>query len=375
MKDRNKITRDIKETSRSKGTQGVMPRMLVVATTPLCMDGLTAVLLRMAEIAKQYFQVDFALGEGAEDSVSEKLKEIGIAYLLPNRSRKTLKYIRFLSRVVKSGSYTAVYIHGNSGTMAVDLIGAKLGGATVRITHCHNWAKQPALKRLTLGTLMNHLATHPVSCGMKAGEALYSGSFTLIPNGVDTKKFKFSQMTREEQRDNLNISDCFAVGHIGRFTKQKNHERLLRIFREVRKIREDAVLMLCGTGELLQEVKEQAKDLGEAVRFCGSVAKPQNYMMAMDVFVLPSFFEGFPLVGVEAQTCGLPCVFSDAITREVAVAPNVEYLSLEEDDRMWAKTICNMKCKDRDSAAERIAAAGYDIETMRKRAEEFLSSL
>ena len=256
--------------------------------------------------------------------------------------------------------------------MAFDLLAAFLGGATVRITHVHNCAPQPLLKQKTLGVLLNRLVTRPVACSEAAGKMLYTRPFTVLTNGVDCKRFSFSPEIRAAIRNELHISDAFVVGHIGRFSPQKNHRRLLRIFASLLQLRPSAVLLLCGEGEDMAGCREEAAklDIADSVLFLGKVEQPQNYYQAMDVFVLPSLFEGLPLVGVEAQCAGLPCVFSDAITKETGILPNCVFLPLEAPDASWADAIVNGRVPDRASAAELVAKAGYTEQALREQIQE-----
>lgn len=350
-------------------------KILVVATTPLCVDGLTEVLVNIAGIAKESGKaaVSFALGEGAEAQTENRLKQIGQVHLLPGRKKHLLSYIKALENLVRNGRYDIVHIHGNSSTMALDLFACRAAG--IRITHCHNWARQPALKSLTLGTIMNRLVTCPVACSRRAGEALYSKPFTVIRNGINPEKFRFSAGTREAVRKELGLENAFIVGHIGRFTEQKNHVRLIRIFEAVLRSRPEAVLILCGTGELEQEIRQEAarRGLENKARFMGVVQNPQDYLMAMDAFVLPSLFEGLPLVGIEAQATGLHCVFADTITDEAAVLPETEFVSLEEPDEKWAEIICENRMTNRKNAADVIESAGYGMDTVREQVKALYS--
>lgn len=352
-------------------------KLLIIATTPLCVDGLTEVLLHTAIIANELFTVEFSLGEESEQKILERLKRIGTVFTMPSRKKSPYKYYFALKKLIRSRNYYAVYIHGNSGTMALDLLAAKCGGAPVRITHCHNQAEQSWIRRNTIGKLMNQLTTQRVACSKASGEALYTKPFTVIRNGIDTNRFCFSEKERKKTRDELGVQDAFVIGHIGRFSEQKNHKRLIEIFSHVLDIRPDAKLLLCGTGELLSVVMEQIECAGlkNRVVYCGSSDCPEKYYATMDVFVLPSLFEGFPLVGVEAQASGLPCVFSDTITREADITGNVRFLSLQASDQTWAEEICAVHGTDRNKAAEQVKAAGYDYEDVKTQIRAFFAGL
>ena len=337
-----------------------MKRILLIATTRLCEDGLTEILLRCADVAGEG-QVGIALGEGYDPAIEKKLQQKAILYPMPSRKHRLPSYMVSLSRLIANEQYETVHIHGNSATMAFDLLAAYLGGAKNRITHVHNCAKQPVLKQLTLGTVLNRLVTCPVACSEASGKQLYRGSFRVLTNGVACDSFAFSPLVREKMRSELGIENAFVIGHIGRFSPQKNQAKLIDIFAEILKKRPDAVLLLCGEGENMESCKEKVKkmEIDEKVLFLGNVKEPQNYYQAMDVFVMPSLFEGLPLVGVEAQASGLPCVFSDTITKETQILPSCTFLPLNANNNIWSEVIVSCKASDREKAHHLVEKAGF----------------
>lgn len=343
-----------------------MKKVLLIATTRLSMDGLTEILLRVARIAAREYSVGFALGEGCSTDIQPQLEAIGSVYELPSRKKQLPFYMAALASLVKKKGYEVVHIHGNSATMAFDLLAAWAGGATVRITHCHNCAYQPALKQVTLGKLLNRLVTDPVACSRAAGEMLYTRPFRVLVNGIDCERFSFVPSVREQMRQKLGLQDCFVVGHIGRFSQQKNHIRLLHIFKAILQQKPQARLLLCGQGENFEQSQQEADVLGIAgeVLFCGNVKRPEDYLQAMDVFVLPSLFEGLPIVGVEAQASGLPCIFADTITQEVKILPQTQFLALTQPDEVWAECIVQTKPMERSLAGHRVESAGFAEENL-----------
>lgn len=346
--------------------QLAMKKVLLIATTCLSMDGLTEILLRVARIAAREYSVGFALGEGCITDIQQQLEAIGSVYELPSRKKQLPCYMAALASLVKKKGYEVVHIHGNSATMAFDLLAAWAGGATVRITHCHNCAYQPALKQATFGKLLNRLVTDPVACSRAAGKMLYTRPFRVLVNGIDCERFSFVPSVRKQMRQKLGLQDCFVVGHIGRFSQQKNHTRLLHIFKAVLQQKPQARLLLCGQGENLEQSQQEADALGIAgkVLFCGNVKRPEDYLQAMDVFVLPSLFEGLPIVGVEAQASGLPCIFADTITQEVKILPQTQFLALTQPDEVWAECIVQTKPMERSLAGHRVESAGFAEENL-----------
>ena len=238
-----------------------MKKILMIATTRLCVDGLTEILLKVVRIAAREYSADFALGEGCDMDILPKLEGLGQIHELPSRKKALPCYMTALAILIKKNGYGTVHIHGNSATMAFDLLASCMGGAVVRITHCHNCAHQPVLKQATLGRILNRLVTDPVACSRAAREMLYTRPFRVLVNGVDCERFSFDSSRRKQMRQKLGMQGCFVVGHIGRFSQQKNHTRLLHIFKAVLPLRPQARLLLCGEGENFERSRREQRSL------------------------------------------------------------------------------------------------------------------
>ena len=143
----------------------------------------------------------------------------------------------------------------------------------------------------------------------------------LINNAVDSEKYAYNPLLREELRQELKLGNKFVVGHIGRFCNQKNHLFLLKVFTMLQREKNDSCLLLVGDGEQRNSIEKEVDRLGltSNVVFLGIRSDIDKILQVMDVFVLPSLFEGLPVVGVEAQAAGLPCVISDSITQEMKI--------------------------------------------------------
>ena len=155
------------------------------------------------------------------------------------------------------------------------------------------------------------------------------------------------------------------IGHVGRFNLQKNHTRLLDIFAHIAKAAPDARLALIGVGELEQSTQDK-------VLFLGQMANVNEWYQAMDCFVLPSLFEGLPVVGVEAQAAGLPCFFSDQVTDEILLLPDACRIPLQAGDEEWAGKILAAKQAEHDRARGEgiVRQAGYDIHAEGRKLQE-----
>jgi glycosyltransferase involved in cell wall biosynthesis len=175
----------------------------------------------------------------------------------------------------------------------------------------------------------------------------------------------------------LNLNDHFVVGHVGRFEEQKNHSFLLDVFSELHRQNSEAVLLLAGDGELRKAMEQKAKRLGiaDAVRFLGIYANVSELYQAMDVFVLPSLFEGLGIVAIEAQCAGLPVVASDQVPSEANITQNVEYLPLQFPAQKWAIQILQKQNLGRLDMSAKIREAGYDITAEAVRVEKLLCQI
>ncbi len=211
------------------------------------------------------------------------------------------------------------------------------------------------------------LATHFLACSTEAADFLYGPQIPrekirLFHNALDIDRYSYDEKKRKMIRGRLGIADKFVIGNIGRMAYAKNHSFLIDCFQEVQKKRENAVLLLVGSGELEQDIRRQVKKAGieDKVIFIGEADNAEDYLQAMDVFALPSRFEGLPNVLIEAQTAGLKCISGDGVTREAQITDNVTFAVLEKEK--WVREL--MRYADgyiRHKVDGQIRAAGYDI--------------
>ena len=192
-----------------------------------------------------------------------------------------------------------------------------------------------------------------------------------MKNGLDVQRYVFNEQARQTIRQELGIEDKFVVGHVGRFSAQKNHSFLIDIFHFFQKEKQkDSVLLLLGTGEDEEKIKAKVKELGieDKVFFMGVKSNVVDYLMAMDMLLFPSLFEGMPNVVIEAQTTGLPCLISDTITKEVMVTDCIKMLSLAEPKEVWSEEMKKInKKQDRRIYAQKMAQEGYEMQEVIER--------
>jgi len=257
-------------------------------------------------------------------------------------------------------------VHSHIDPMSyLPLLAAKRSDVPVRIAHSHSTGIDLDFKyplKQYFRYKLNKVATHCFACGEEAGKFLFRGrAFTMIPNAVDAAQFYYDETVRTRKREELGIAQQLVVGHVGRMTYPKNHPFLLRVFAELLKKKPDARLLLVGTGEKEQELKKKVTELGidSAVLFLGNRSDVNELYQAMDIFVLPSHFEGIPLVGIEAQFAGLPCLFSEGVPKEVCFGESCRFRSLSDPMPNWVRDILELTSEsDRNGVVEYTA---YDI--------------
>lgn len=353
----------------------------------------TFVIENMKHMDREKVQIDYLLlDDGVHYDLEDTLKEMGskVYKLRDIWLRKPTDYFKYFRAVddffKEHHDYKVVHLHSSSKNFYV-LKSAKKYDIPVRIAHSHNIGFQSKNKiQILIGNLCKPLlrkyATDYFACSEIAGKWLFGkkvvekGKVKIIHNAVDLDKYKFNEEKRNELREKLNIQDKFVVGHVGRFTNQKNHTFLIDIFNEIHKERPNSVLMLVGSGEKEKEIHEKVNMLGltKNVLFIGFQNNVNEYMWAMDVFVFPSLYEGLGLVLIEAQATGMKCYTSkDVVPKEAKITELLEYISVNESSDAWAMQILEKDNKRMDKCEE-IRTKKYDIYSTGKELEEFYIS-
>ena len=243
---------------------------------------------------------------------------------------------------------------------------AKLCRVPVRIAHSHNTTCQHKVFDRLLRPWMYGTYTHGIGCGKEAGKWLFGQRpHDVIKNGIDLEHFVYSEEAREAFRQKYHLEGKYVIGHVGRFTDQKNHDGILRIFQSVLKEKE-ATLLLVGDGPREAEVKALAKemDLEEHIVFFGTTKDTAEVYSAMDVFLFPSKFEGVPLTLIEAQANGLPAVISDQISPEVVMTELITVMPLTEEESWTEHLLVSETDREERSktAIGQLTKAGHNAE-------------
>lgn len=310
----------------------------------------------------------------------KELSEMGCKVIkITARRDNPVKYKKDMKAFFKAhaGEYNAIWVNLCSLANIDYLKMAKKYGIPVRIIHSHNSRNMDSRLRGILHKInrkkIGRIATDYWACSYEAAKWFYpdeiirSDKYRLIYNAIDTSSYRFCQDIRDKYRKELNTDDKIVLGHIGRMHFQKNQSFLLDIFAEFKKIHSNSVLMLVGQGEDEKMLHEKAEMLGiqDDVMFMGVRNDVRNLLMAMDIFVFPSLFEGLSVVAMEVQSSGLPALASDNVIPDYAVAnENFRRISLESGAANWAREadmLLESGITDRKTAVDRVKAAGFDI--------------
>lgn len=295
---------------------------------------------------KEKYDLTIIAGKPIADKYKNECKEYGIHLIvLPSRHEESKRHYIALWKALKAGNYDIVHNHGNSSMMAVELTIAKLAGVKNRIAHSHNSTCPNMRIHRLLNPYFRTVYTKALACGQLAGNWLFGkDNFEVLPNGFHTGNFAFSKENRDAIRSELGVEDQLLIGHIGRINEQKNQEYLLDIFKDVAAMRIDATLLIVGTGPDEEKInaRVQKHPYKDRIILYGETDNPTAFYSAMDVFVFPSRYEGLPVVLLEAQISGLPCIVSDKITREVDLG-DINWQSIDDDPKQWADALLSIE--------------------------------
>lgn len=335
-------------------------------------------------IDREQVQFDFYFFKGSKFVPVEDIKAMGGRMFVLPTFRHPLKYLRTLRRLLSENKYDIMHCHLSTLSF-LPLLAGKQAGVRTRILHNHStsggareWHRN--LAKFLFKPFAKLHATDYFACSQLAAGWMYGSRATtplseeydpvqkhrrvrIMPNAIDTEKYSYSEKKRREVRQELKIPQSATVfGHIGRFCPQKNQGFLVDIFREILKQRKNSVLIMTGTGEDMELIKARviAAGISDRVVFTGQRSDADRLYSAFDCFLLPSNYEGLPVVGVEAQCSGLHCLFSNKVTPEARITGTAQLLPLGKPEDWACAAICCAGLRNKNAAAE-VAEAGYDI--------------
>lgn len=343
-------------------------------------NGVSSVIMQYIEwLPKNKYEFTIFTDEIASEYVERLAKSNVKIIQSQNRKKNQLDYYRELMSILKIGSYDLIHAHGNSATIAVELVAAKRAGVSIRIAHSHNTTCIHKVFDRLLRPIFYRSYTQGVGCGDAAGKWLFNHrQHIVVKNGIDLQHFKYDVEARNYVRTQLGINDDYIIGHIGRFTEQKNHEAILRIFAEFIKSN-NAKLLLVGDGPKEVQIRELVVQMGigDKVIFYGTIKDTAPLYSAMDVFLFPSKFEGVPLTLIEAQANGLHCVISNKISNEVNLTPLVHVCNLGEEASWIDPLFVNTQFREQESldGIKALTKVGFDIRAVINQIDELYSNM
>lgn len=329
-------------------------------------------------IDRSKVQFDFLTHRNEKKDYDDEIISLGgRIYHLPPLNPYSIKYHKAIKNFFKEHQEFKV-VHCHLDCMSsIPLMYAKNAGIRVRIAHAHSTNLDRNIKILIKQYYKKKItkyATDLYACGNDAGSWMFQReTFKILPNAIDLDSFSFNTVIRNKVRNELNVSDNLVFGHVGRFCYPKNHLFLIDIFNQIYKSNNHAVLVLIGTGELEEQIRNKVIELNltNNVKFLGLRKDINELLNAMDCFIFPSNYEGTPVSVIEAQASGLLCFISDSVPIDCIVTSNVEVISLNKTPTQWATIILNKVSKfNRKKVNYDIKEAGLDITETVKILEE-----
>lgn len=325
----------------------------------------------LRSLDKKNYHADFLLFSQGETDNSREAEGWGCKiFRLPPRAAG-LSYYSKLNQFFRDNAHFYNAVHWNEGCMStiMPIYYAWKYNVPVRIIHAHNSNTTGWLNKIQ--HYVNKIfglkyCTHRFACSSLAAEFFFNNDKTvIIKNGIVVDRFLFNEKVRNEIRRNIGVSeDTILVGHVGRFTKVKNQMFVLDIFIELLSRNINSKLVLIGSGDLFDFIKKKVtnENIEKFVLMVGTQNNVNEWMQAFDIFLMPSLYEGFPFVLVEAQSASLPCLVSDTVNKEVAITDQVRFISLNERASVWANNLLDMiKNNKRKNNLSIIQSSGYSI--------------
>lgn len=321
-------------------------------------------------IDRSKIQFDFLAMADEKIAYEEEIKQLGgnvyhVLYRRSNLKRYNLSVLKFL----KSKNYKIVHHHRTHLGDLDYLWLSKFAGIDNRILHAHSTGYITSLNIIAKFSekinriFLNSVATKLLACGNQAGKWMFGDNkYEVVNNAININDFVFSNKLRTEIRSQYNIGqDKIVIGNVASFFPVKNQQFLIEL---LLKLDSNYMLCLIGDGPERKNIEKMVEEnnLKNRVLFTGSISNVKDYYNIFDIFVLPSFFEGMPIVGVEAQTNGLQCIFSDKISKDIAITDSATFLSIESLDD-WVRSINNSDGK-RNLEIASIYEEGYDISSV-----------
>lgn len=360
------------------------------------------------EIDKDKVQFDFmqhAEPEGNDLKIAEEISEMGgRIFPVPKIREYPVKARRMMERVIlNSGidilhcditlltqlitqkiAYKAgipIIVHSHSAgrffgkSFFYNILHRNISAAADNITY---YTHKVNMKKISKYDCKYFACSNAAGVAMFGKKAVDEGLVTVLPNAIQAESFIYNPIKAREMKSRLGLTGKFIIGHVGRFEFEKNHEFLLEIFHAIKKKKGDSALILVGDGINKSSVERKAVQLGlqDSVLFMCNRSDVPDILQAMDIFMLPSHYEGLPLVLIEAQASGLPCIISDAVSKQSKILSESQFISLQRPAEFWAEEV--LKCAStygRRNTYDEICKAGYDAKESAAKMADYYCAL
>lgn len=292
--------------------------------------------------------------------------------IITSRRENYFRFCADLKRAFSKKKYDVLWDNCCTLSCFEPVVYAKKAGISKIIVHSHNGENMGG--KLT-GLLHNlnkrriaRYATDYFSCSKIASQFMFPESVldrvTIINNFIDAKKYEYNEDRSKEIRKKFNMSDRIVIGHVGRFHPQKNHVFIIDVFASFLKNNPSAMLVLCGDGQLRNDVESYAKSkkLEKNVLFLGNVHNIEEIYQLFDVFLFPSVYEGLPFALIEAQAAGIPCLVSSAVSSDVRITKNVFFENLSAPVQKWEDDLEKIASLHKEKTYADIRKSGFDME-------------
>ncbi|MGU8559699.1 glycosyltransferase [Clostridium perfringens] len=338
-------------------------------------------------IEREKVQFDFIYFEDADVTYEKDIREMGGEIYKVSRPSINSRFFKEIKSIFNKYEKDNTIFHNHETYMNIFLYRiVREFQFKANIVHSHTTKYSDkfinSIRNKILCWGISKKADCLIACSKAAGKVYYgnknlrNNKVFILNNAINYDKFKYNNKIRMDVRKELNIENSFVIGHVGRFNNQKNHKFIINLFNEVLKKKNDCKLLLIGEGPLLDSIKNMSENMNinKNIIFLGRRKDVNNLLQAMDCFILPSLYEGLPVIGVEAQCAGLPCIMSDNITYEVNIGA-CEFLNLDDDINKWVNSVINKEFFKRFDSIENLKNNGFDIKQESLRLEEFYINL
>lgn len=324
-----------------------------------------------------YIKFDFIVHGNTKGLLEDEFLKLGsnIYHVTPKKQNFIINLLQ-INNVIKSNHYNIIHCHQGYSSI-VPLFLAYLHKVNYRILHSHEYLPKSRviskLLNIPYRYLIRKYANIFFACSMETSEYLYGDylnknyNITIIPNAIDESPFRYNQDIRNKTRHELGLDDKHILGHIGRFSTEKNHSMIINVLKEILDSDDNWILLLIGDGKKFKEIKKLVSDMGlsSKVIFLGKQINVSKYLQAMDCFIMPSYNEGFGIALLEAQAAGLQCYASNSIPQNVNITGLVDFLNIEDSPKIWAEHIINsFNIHSRTSQMDKFKTSKYNIKNV-----------